>query len=65
MELRDELISEEDLALRELTQDVLLMYWDMWLEQARATHDLDNKHLYSHGGFIHEPPFDTTETETI
>jgi hypothetical protein len=50
MEIRDEFLSEEDLDLRNLSQEELIAYWNLWLEQAQATNDLD-KALYSHGVF--------------
>ena len=53
--LRDEFLSEEDLDLRNLTWEELLAWWQLWLEQAQATNDLD-RHLYSHGVFRSEPP---------
>jgi hypothetical protein len=33
-DLRDEFLSEEDLDLRNLSQDELIAYWNLWLEQA-------------------------------
>ena len=48
--LRDEFLSEEDLDLRNLSDEELDAYWNMWLEQAQATNDLD-AHLYAHGVF--------------
>ena len=53
-ELRDEFLSEEDLALKDLTFEELLAYWNFWLLQAQATNDLDEK-TYSHGVFTEEP----------
>jgi hypothetical protein len=53
-DLRDEFLSEEDLDLRNLSHDELIAYWNLWLEQAQATNDLD-AHLYSHGVFEREP----------
>jgi hypothetical protein len=53
-ELRDEFLSDEDLDLRNLTDDELIAYWNLWLEQAQATNDLDAA-LYSHGVFEREP----------
>ena len=50
MEIRDEFLSEEDLDLRNLSQEELIAYWNLWLEQAQATNDLD-KAFYSHGVF--------------
>jgi hypothetical protein len=52
--LRDEFLSEEDLDLRNLSQDELIAYWNLWLEQAQATNDLDEA-LYSHGVFERDP----------
>jgi hypothetical protein len=51
---RDEFLSEEDLDLRNLSNDELIAYWNLWLEQAQATNDLDAA-LYSHGVFESEP----------
>ena len=53
-EIRDEFLSEEDLALKDLTWEELLAYWDMWLREAQATNELDS-HTYSHGVFTIEP----------
>jgi hypothetical protein len=52
--IRDEFLSEEDLDLRNLTEDELVAYWNQWLEQAQATNDADED-TYSHGVFQHEP----------
>lgn len=49
-EIRDEFLSEEDLDLKNLSWEELLIYWDMWLEQAQSTNDID-KNRYSHGVF--------------
>ncbi|HEY6321651.1 MAG TPA: hypothetical protein VJA16_08860 [Thermoanaerobaculia bacterium] len=51
---RDEFLSEEDLDLRNLSDDELVAYWNLWLEQAQATNELDAQ-LYSHGVFEREP----------
>ncbi|MFH0926342.1 MAG: hypothetical protein V1872_12070 [bacterium] len=53
-EMRDEFLSSEDLDLRNLTKEELYAYWDLWLEQAQATNDLD-RYTYSHGVFVFEP----------
>lgn len=53
-ELRDEFLSEEDLSLKELTEEELFAYWELWLLQAQATNDLDAQ-SYSHGVFEKEP----------
>jgi hypothetical protein len=62
MEIRDEFLSEEDLDLRNLSQDELIAYWNLWLEQAQVTNDLDEA-LYSHGVFEREPamPYQTSK----
>ena len=51
---RDEFLSEEDLDLRNLSEDELIAYWNLWLQQAQATNDLDEKN-YSHGVFETAP----------
>ena len=56
-EMRDEFLSEESLDLKNLTEEELYAWWDLWLEQAQATNDLD-EHTYSHGVFTVEPPWD-------
>ena len=50
----DEFLSEEDLDLRNLTEDELIAYWNLWLEQAQATNDLDQGSS-SHGVFDRDP----------
>ncbi len=52
--MRDEFLSEEDLDLKNLSEEELYAYWNAWLEQAQATNDAD-AHLYSHGVFEREP----------
>lgn len=49
--IRDEFLSEEDLDLRNLTEEELVAYWNQWLEQAQATNDVDAS-TYSHGVFM-------------
>lgn len=51
---RDEFLSEEDLDLRNLTDEELSAYWLLWLHQAQATNDLD-EYTYEHGVFRCEP----------
>jgi len=51
---RDEFLSEEDLDLRNLSDEELIAYWNLWLKQAQITNELD-KHTYSHGVFTIEP----------
>jgi hypothetical protein len=48
--LRDEFLSDEDLDLRNLTQEELYAYWDQWLLQAQLTNDAD-RDTYTHGVF--------------
>jgi hypothetical protein len=52
--MRDEFLSEEDLDLRNLSDEELIAAWQSWLEQAQATNDLDAR-TYSHGVFEVEP----------
>ena len=48
--MRDEFLSEEDLDLRNLSNDEIVAYWNMWLHQAQITNESD-KSVYSHGVF--------------
>jgi hypothetical protein len=52
--MRDEFLSEEDLDLKNLSDEEFDAYWNLWFEQAQATNDAD-AHLYSHGVFEREP----------
>lgn len=54
LEIRDEFLSEEDLALREMSEEELFVHWELWLQQAQDTNDLD-RDIYSHGVFTVEP----------
>lgn len=54
MNLQDEFLSNEDLDLRNLTEEELFLYWDIWLKQAQISNEFD-EHLYSHGVFSEEP----------
>ena len=54
LKVRDEFLSEEDLDLINMSDDELYAYWDLWLEQAQATNDID-QYTYSHGVFLVEP----------
>jgi hypothetical protein len=58
-DLRNEFLSEEDLDLRNLTEEELIAYWNLWLHQAQATNDLDEA-LYSHGVFERDPTIPKT-----
>lgn len=51
---RDEFLSEEDLDLRNLTEEELQAVWLQWLWMAQATNDLDAG-AYSHGVFDWDP----------
>jgi hypothetical protein len=48
--MRDEFLSEEDLDLRNLSDEELIAYWNLWLEQAQTSNDRD-RFTYSHGVF--------------
>ena len=48
--MREEFLSEEDLDLKNLSDDELFRYWELWLRQAQISNDLDQDH-YSHGVF--------------
>ena len=50
-EIRDEFLSEEDLDLRNLSQEELYAYWNLWFEQAQVFNDLD-RYTYSYGVFV-------------
>lgn len=52
--LHDEFLSEEDMDLRNMSEEELNAYWDLWLEQAQVTNDTD-RYAYSHGVFVKEP----------
>jgi hypothetical protein len=62
-DIRDEFLSEEDLDLRNLTQEELIAYWNLWLLQAQATNDLDEA-LYSHGVFERDPAVDAARARS-
>ena len=50
----DNFLSEEDLDLPNLTEEELVAWWNLWLEQAQITNDLDRDE-YAHGVFRHGP----------
>ncbi len=52
--MSDKFLSEEDLDLRNLSQEELYAWWDEWLRAAQATNDMD-EHIYSHGVFRESP----------
>lgn len=63
-EMRDEFLSEEDLDLRNLSDEELIAYWNLWLQQAQATNDLDEA-LYSHGVFERDPAVSENSGEPL
>lgn len=58
--IRDEFLSEEDLDLRNISEEELFIYWNMWLEQAQMTNDID-KYSYSHGVFTYVDTMNKSE----
>jgi hypothetical protein len=48
--LPDQFLSEEDLDLKNLTEDELDAWWNIWLAEAQITNERD-KDTYSHGVF--------------
>ncbi len=51
---RDEFLSEEDLDLKNLSDDELSAWWLLWLHLAQSSNDLDAG-SYSHGVFTRDP----------
>jgi hypothetical protein len=49
--IRDEFLSEEDLDLRNLSEQEFFAWWDLWLRQAQASNEVDRE-AYSHGVFM-------------
>jgi hypothetical protein len=50
-----ELLSEDDLNLKDMTPEELDLAWDLWFDLAQATNDFDPP--YTHGVFVFsEPP---------
>lgn len=54
LEIKDLFLSEEDLDLKNLTEEELFANWNLWLLQAQSSNDLD-QHSYSHGVFESSP----------
>ena len=52
--LRDEFLSEEDLDLRNLSEQEWVAWWNEWLRQAQATNEEDAA-TFSHGVFEVDP----------
>ncbi len=50
-EIQDEFLSPEDLDLQNLSDEELLAWWDLWLEQAQVSNERD-RDSYSHGVFV-------------
>ena len=51
VEIRDEFLSEEDLDLKNLSEEELDSWWNQWLRMAQSTNDRD-RYDYSHGVFV-------------
>ncbi len=47
IEIKDEFLSEEDLDLKNMSEEELYAYWNYWLEQAQATNEMDRVEGYS------------------
>lgn len=64
--MRDEFLSEEDLALSDMTWPEVVTYWSRWLREAQATNDAD-RWIISHGVFeeVPEAARDTREGHTV
>lgn len=45
-----EMLSEDDLNLKEMTPEELDLAWDLWFDLAQETNDFDPP--YSHGVFV-------------
>jgi hypothetical protein len=45
-----EMLSEDDLNLRQMTPEELDLAWDLWFDLAQATNDFDPP--YTHGAFV-------------
>ena len=50
----DQFLSEEDLDIKNLSDEELDRVWTEWLKMAQITNDAD-RHEYSHGVFTREP----------
>jgi hypothetical protein len=50
-EMPDEFLSEDDLNLRELSDEEFEKWWNEWLHLAQQTNDED-RDTYSHGVFV-------------
>jgi hypothetical protein len=45
-----EMLSDDDLNLRQMTPEELDLAWDLWFDLAQATNDFDPP--YTHGAFV-------------
>jgi hypothetical protein len=45
-----EMLSEDDLNLRQMTPEELDLAWDLWFDLAQATNEFDPP--YTHGAFV-------------
>lgn len=45
-----EMLSEDDLNLKDMTPEELDLAWDLWFDLAQSTNDYDP--LYTHGVFV-------------
>ena len=64
IQIRDEFLSEEDLDLKQMTDEEIETVWTAWLEQAQSTNEED-KFTYSHGVFLREPPWKNSVKERV
>ncbi|MBK7874556.1 MAG: hypothetical protein IPJ77_02185 [Planctomycetes bacterium] len=62
--MSEEFLSSEDLDLRNLSWEELMVWWTAWLRQAQATNEQD-AHLYSHGVFRVEPGWKLTPSGVV
>lgn len=53
MEMKDEFLSEEDLDLRNMSDEELDVWWGRWFELAQLSNEED-RNSYSHGVFSGE-----------
>lgn len=49
-----DMLSEDDVNLRQMTDEELDLAWDLWFDLAQATNDFDPP--YTHGVFVQLPP---------
>lgn len=53
--MTDKFLSEEDLDLKNMSYEELILEWNAWLDLAQSTNDADKDH-YSHACFGYEMP---------